>query len=631
MACGHAGIPVKLPEDFERVLSRCPRLLVAETLEDLRDASCREPADGWHEVAYDLPGQGRYVEARVCSVRNGLAANYADPYMRRRDPNCMLIGDELPTDKPRFRERLGADFGPLRDETLEWLTGQDLAVHFFMAGGPSQGLGAAAVVPANACFFAFGLALLQGVIAPCDLPEDFRLGAVVCVAPPFRHTHFGGRQIVVHNRGEGLHELFAYNLYPGPSAKKGVYGVLLSLGEAEHWVTAHCSAVQLVTPYGNKLTVMHEGASGGGKSEMLEHIRREADGRVLLGRNAITGEERHVVIPRTCRLRPIVDDMALCHPDIQKGNGTLSVQDAEQAWFVRVDHIASYGADPHLEQTTVHPAEPLLFLNIDAVPGSTALIWEHIEDSPGVRCPNPRVILPRRIVPDVLSGAQKVDIRSFGVRTPPCRAEDPTYGILGMFHILPPALAWLWRLAAPRGHENPSIVQSEGMSSEGVGSYWPFATGRRVDHANLLLTQILQTPLMRYVLVPNQHIGVWRVGFMPQWLTREYLARRGAAWFSPDEVRPARCPLLGYVPGMVVLEGQTVPPHLLHVNQQPEVGAQAYDRGAELLQSFFEQEIRRFLMDDLLPEGRRIIEACLDGADVHEYCSLTDTPTLLDE
>jgi hypothetical protein len=63
-----------------------------------------------------------------------------------------------------------------------------------------------------------------------------------------------------------------------------------------------------------------------------------------------------------------------------------------------------------------------------------------------------------------------------------------------MLHILSPALAWLWRLVAPRGHANPSIQDSKGahMQTEGVGSYWAFCTGRRVDQANLLLRQIVQ-------------------------------------------------------------------------------------------------------------------------------------------
>jgi hypothetical protein len=212
-------------------------------------------------------------------------------------------------------------------------------------------------------------------------------------------------------------------------------------------------------------------------------------------------------MPRTCTLNPVTDDMALCHPSLQNGDKRLHVVDAEDAWFVRVNHIQGYGTDPHLEQLTAQPPEPLLFLSIDAVPDSRAMNWEDIYDAPGQPCPNPRVILPRRTVPGVVHEPVTVDIRSYGVRTPPCTREQPSYGILGLFHILPPALAWLWRLVAPRGHANPSIVDSGGMSSEGVGSYWPFATGRRVDQVNLLLDQVERTRKVRYILCPNQHVG----------------------------------------------------------------------------------------------------------------------------
>ena len=111
--------------------------------------------------------------------------------------------------------------------------------------------------------------------------------------------------------------------------------------------------------------------------------------------------------------------MALCHPSLQDGQGKLTLTDAENAWFVRVNHIEHYGTDVHLERLTAEPPVPLLFLNIDAAPMSRALIWEHIEDAPAKRCPNPRVIIPRRVFPSVVEGAVSVDIRSFGVRTPP--------------------------------------------------------------------------------------------------------------------------------------------------------------------------------------------------------------------
>src|SRR5437763_887022 len=45
--------------------------------------------------------------------------------------------------------------------------------------------------------------------------------------------------------------------------------------------------------YDNVVAIMHEGASGGGKSEMLEQAHREPDGRLLMGENLITGEKRY--------------------------------------------------------------------------------------------------------------------------------------------------------------------------------------------------------------------------------------------------------------------------------------------------------------------------------------------------
>jgi hypothetical protein len=214
------------------------------------------------------------------------------------------------------------------------------------------------------------------------------------------------------------------------------------------------------------------------------------------------------------------------------------------------------------------------------------------------------------------------------VRVPPCTKENPSYGIIGLFHLLPPALAWLWRLVSPRGHANPSIVETEGMSAEGVGSYWPFATGRMVDHANLLLSQIMETPEVRYVLIPNQHIGAWEVGFMPQWTTREYLARRGGARFAANRLRPSRCPLLGYTPGTIMVEGSTIGHWFFEVDNQPEVGSAAYDQGAAMLTDFFHEELAGFLEADLLPAGRAILECCLDGGGLEDYVRLLDLPFL---
>ena len=627
---GEAWRKLSLPPELHSVLDAAPSVAVASTVSELVELAAPEGTLTFHEVAYDVPGRGRVVEAQVCRVRNGIAANYVEPYMRRRDPECMVIGDEKPTNKVRFSERFGTGFDSLRAETFAWLKTQDLAVFAFTAGVEEKGVDAFVVAPANAGFFAMGLALLQGIRPMDEVGPDFDPKAVLYIAPPFRHTHFDGRQVVVHNRTEKVHELFSYNLYPGPSAKKGIYGVLLTIGEQEGWVTAHCATVEVTTPYDNTVAIMHEGASGGGKSEMLEQIHREEDGTLLLGENVVTGEPEKLALPRGCELAPVTDDMALCPNHIQDRTRQkkLVLMDAEEAWFIRVNHIAEYGTDPHLERLTAHPPEPLLFLNIDAPPGSRALIFEHIEDAPGQPCPNPRVVVPRRIVPGVKDGHVRVDIRSFGVRTPPCTKEQPSYGIIGLFHVLPPALAWLWRLVAPRGHANPSITDTVGMTSEGVGSYWPFATGRRVDQANLLLEQILRTTDTLFILCPNQHVGAWKTGFMPQWIAREYLARRGSARFRSHQLEPSRCPLLGYALNTLQVEGTRIDQGFLRVETQPEVGEAAYDTGAKKLVDFFAQQLELFQHPDLHPQGKVIIARCLAGAGVHEFARMTENAAL---
>jgi hypothetical protein len=612
-----------LPEELRRILQSAPSLRMPTTRRELVDLAMGGAGNDFFEVEYDVPGKGLVTEAQVIRARNGIVANYIEPYMRRRDPDCMVVADSRPTDKPRFDERFGESFEGLRREVLDWLSKQDLIALPFFAGQDEMGYDALLVAPLNAAFFAAALADLQGMIPENQLSRTFNPRAIIYLAPPFRHTHCNGRQVVVHNRLPKKHEVFALNLYPGPSAKKGIYGVLLTIGESEGWITAHGSTVQVVTPYDNILTIMHEGASGGGKSEMLEYAHREPDGRLLLGENVVTGEKRYLTLTQNCDLRPVTDDMAQCLPDSQNDSGKLVVTDAEAAWFLRINHITQYGTDPNYEKLCIHPPEPLIFLNLQGQPGATCLIWEHIEDSPGVPCPNPRVIVPRKDFPGIVHKPVEVDLRSFGVRTPPCTKDRPSYGIIGLLHVLPPALAWLWRLVAPRGYSNPSITESEALSSEGVGSYWPFATGRRVDQVNLLLEQILRTPKTRYTLCPNQHVGAWKVGFMPQWVGREYLARRGGARFRPDQISPARCSLLGYAINSMHFEGSRISERFLEVHAQDEVGDEGYEAGSRMLQEFFEKCLSPYLREnDLDPLGAEIIRCCLDKGTVADYNKL---------
>ena len=211
----------KMPRDVEILMQTARSCLLPKSRSELLALAMGNQAEGVFEVAYDVPGKGRIVEAIVTKCRNGLAVNYTDSYMRRRDPECMVVADTLPTDKARFVDRFGEPFARVRAETFDWLKKQRLIVMPFWLEtfGPRSGQGALLIAPDNTGFFAGGLADLQGMIGADEVLDNFRLRSIIYLAPPFRHTHFEGRQCVVHNRVNGLHEVFWYNLYPGPNAK----------------------------------------------------------------------------------------------------------------------------------------------------------------------------------------------------------------------------------------------------------------------------------------------------------------------------------------------------------------------------------------------------------------------------
>lgn len=613
---------LNLPDYVLDILNHSNEVIIPKTREELIDLAMGNKDNIIFDVNYDVDGVGSITEATITKCKNGVAVNYMDDYMRRRDPDCLLVADNQDTDKPKYSDVYGKDFETLRQDTFEWLKKQELIFFPFKSGGYDYGYDSIFIAPLNAGFFAAGLADLQEFLNIDEIDWEFNTKAVVFLAPPFRHTHFEGKQIVVHNRLEHIHEVYSYNLYPGPSAKKGIYGVLLNIGEQEGWVTAHASTVKVITPYDNEIVIMHEGASGGGKSEMIEQVHKEMDGRVILGTNTVTGEKNYLELSETCELLPVTDDMAMCHPKMQNESKKLVVKDAEAGWFLRLDNIKTYGTAPQYEKIFTQPKEPLIFLNIQGVPNATCLVWEHTLDKNGTPCPNPRVILPRRMVSNVITNSVEVDVRSFGVRTPFCTKENPSYGILGLFHVLPPALAWLWRLVAPRGFNNPSIIDSMEMTSEGVGSYWPFATGKMVSQANLLLEQIVNSSNTRYVLIPNQHVGAYEVSFMPQWVAREYIARRGSAKFKQEHLIEARCPLLGYGLDSLKIDGQYIRKAFLQPERQQEVGIEGYDAGAKILTDFFSMELEKYNTDELNPLGRQIIQLFMNHASVQDYIDL---------
>ena len=179
-------------------------------------------------------------------------------------------------------------------------------------------------------------------------------------------------------------------------------------------------------------------------------------------------------------------------------------------------------------------------------------------------------------------------------------------------------------MVAHRGFNNPSIDSSADenqfdIKSEGVGSFWPFATGKRVDFANILLEQFMQTTKTKNILIPNQHIGCWEVGFMAQWVIREYLGRRGQTSMKEKNLHPARHPLAGYIPEQIHVEGVAISKKFLDVTVQPEIGLEGYDEGAKQLEAFFKRETQLYLQSSLHPLGKAIISCCLDNGTLDDY------------
>ncbi len=77
---------INLPGNITDLLTACKSYTVFNTTGELADAATNGKENAEFEVAYDVPGKGRYVEAVVQQVKNGISANYTEAYMRRRDP-----------------------------------------------------------------------------------------------------------------------------------------------------------------------------------------------------------------------------------------------------------------------------------------------------------------------------------------------------------------------------------------------------------------------------------------------------------------------------------------------------------------------------------------------------------------
>lgn len=115
-----------LAPEVTAALKKCKCIAYAETKEELEEMAYGPTHTSRYDVVYPIEGNGTVKEAEVVRCKNGCVVNFMEDYMRRRDPNSMAIGDDLPSDKPRFKDRFGYEFSSLRQETLDWLSTQQV-------------------------------------------------------------------------------------------------------------------------------------------------------------------------------------------------------------------------------------------------------------------------------------------------------------------------------------------------------------------------------------------------------------------------------------------------------------------------------------------------------------------------
>ena len=107
-----------LPEDLKEAVSKSRWRCYPETKDQLLELCYGPTHSSVYDVTYTIPGKGVVKEAEVVRCKNGPSVNFMEDYMRRRDPDCMRIGDDLPTDKPRFKDVYGYDFADLDPAAL---------------------------------------------------------------------------------------------------------------------------------------------------------------------------------------------------------------------------------------------------------------------------------------------------------------------------------------------------------------------------------------------------------------------------------------------------------------------------------------------------------------------------------
>ena len=121
---------------------------------------------------------------------------------------------------------------------------------------------------------------------------------------------------------------------------------------------------------------------------------------------------------------------------------------------------------------------------------------------------------------------------------------------------------------------------------------------------------------------PWKYIGIYRIGFASERLSRKYLARH-LGTVKAKHLVPARCPIFCCCLDEMKLDGQYIRPAFLRPETQTRLGEAGCDAGAKILTDFIKEELKQFVCDDLDPLGKKIIDCVMNDGSLDDYLALT--------
>lgn len=546
----------------------------------------------------------QFNEGEIIRVKEGFVINLADKHMRVRDSKALVVADSGATTHDRFTSRFQRDFSEDRSKHFSYLQIQDLVVTGFTI--PQTKELVVVVAPKKYQIFNYTQSEIMGFkqISMAEL-ENGKIASVIYLNPESRHTLYEGKQVVTHDRSRGLHEIFANGLYPGPSCKKGIYGVLLERAEQaiknfnkKIWTIPH-AACAAVKGHSNKLYFFaHMGPSGAGKTEITEPLTK---GEYCIA-NHPDGSQLKIDVKKAATVSLQQDDFGYGQVGKIKGFLRFIMINLEKAFFIRTDSVLSKHDNTELQEivrTAPKKGKRLVFLSYDVQPNQSVCLFKPLEN-----CKNPRVVVPSSLFPEFHDNPAAVDFCSFGIRAPKSTKENPDYGVIGMGQILSAKQFLAWSLCCPLGEKNPSIASStSGLVSEGVGAFQAFLVGDRIAHANALWEIFNQVEKKTvFGLFPNQNIGAYQVNW-PQRIIRDGLVSANFSQLNADNLDESGSPILGKVFSSFDFQDQQLPAQLLNPKLQPELGEEAYSQGCAKLEKFFWETLGGYLKPNLEKEG----------------------------